>query len=463
MSDTTGLNKGCLVHYDDRHIQVRWDFFQLCAYDKSEYNHGKCRDEPNQECMAKILRLLETLTNHKRIEWDLKATAAKEKGLNIPNKPSVFFIRLSYETICNLLYNTYGESTVRKSIAVLLKWDYIMVRQEKKNATPTYALNIQVLQEALKKQAEKGLDSEVLNVTPEENESEQVLNVTAEGVKVTSEVLNLNGSGVNVTPYNNVVRSAYEKEDNTSLSQQQSDTPSFQKEEKGTSLTEKTSPLQQTESTEKPSSTRTNVSSSKQKNLPAQRNTTRRAAKEPHQYTLEESQALEAYNKTLFSPLTENQMQANVKAFQEMVRIITNSNGKMTYDDITLVANFMKQEKKFDGKTPVWNGITPSLVASQLQAKCEAARKYAKKQQAPGNKIGDDGIPRNEQGQTYLEQCEESTQYTLVSAYIEKAQKDGITYWDLFERHTFLKQPNVPREYLERKLQEAGMPLSSAS
>jgi hypothetical protein len=58
MSDTQ-LGKSCLVHYNDQHIQVRKDFLDLCAYDKSQYNNdtrksGKAkRDEPNQECMKR--------------------------------------------------------------------------------------------------------------------------------------------------------------------------------------------------------------------------------------------------------------------------------------------------------------------------------------------------------------------------------------------------------------------------
>ena len=74
MSDSIGHE--CLVHYTQQHIQVRKDFFDICAYDKNKFNlrvneKGKViHDEPNQECMAKILRVMETLTDDKRKAWE---------------------------------------------------------------------------------------------------------------------------------------------------------------------------------------------------------------------------------------------------------------------------------------------------------------------------------------------------------------------------------------------------------
>src|SRR5450755_3007339 len=111
--------KECLVHYDSRHLQVRHDFFGLCEYDKSKYNQKRnkkgntVKDEPNQECMAKILRLLETLTNDRKAQWQMDAVNLKAQGLTPPPEPKEYPITLSYDAICQLLYNTYGESIVR--------------------------------------------------------------------------------------------------------------------------------------------------------------------------------------------------------------------------------------------------------------------------------------------------------------------------------------------------------------
>src|SRR5437588_10865369 len=130
MGDNAIAN-GCLVHYNDQHIQVRRDFFDLCIYDKEDFNKDltksgkKVKDEPNQECMAKSLRLLETLSNHEKTEWYLKAERLKARGIKPPSEPKEYRIELAYSTIAHLLYDTYGESTVRNSIAVLLQRGYI--------------------------------------------------------------------------------------------------------------------------------------------------------------------------------------------------------------------------------------------------------------------------------------------------------------------------------------------------
>src|SRR5579884_519592 len=117
MSESSSIVKGCLVHYDSRHLQVRRDFLDLCAYEKRQYNRrtnegGKrIKDEPNQECMAKILRIMETLTDAKRLEWHMEATRRREQGLAALPEPAEYPLALSYTSICKLLYSTYGEST----------------------------------------------------------------------------------------------------------------------------------------------------------------------------------------------------------------------------------------------------------------------------------------------------------------------------------------------------------------
>lgn len=159
MSDTGEISKGCLTHYDNRHIQTRVDFLGLCAYDESLFSkeRGNKKEEPNQECMAKILRLFETLTDHARTSWQLKAINAKDKGLTIPQEPKQYRFELTNGAIVSLILNTFGESTVRNSIDYLIHLGYIGRYQEKKNSIPVYWLNLHVIQPLLKEQAEKEL------------------------------------------------------------------------------------------------------------------------------------------------------------------------------------------------------------------------------------------------------------------------------------------------------------------
>ena len=209
MSDNSIAN-GCLVHYNDQHIQVRRDFFDLCAYSKDDFNKDatkggkKVKDEPNQECMAKILRLLETLTNHEKQGWHLKAERLRARGLRPPSEPKEYRIELAYSTIVTLLYGTYGESTVRKSVAVLLERGYIKRYQKSKNSVPCYVLNMKTLQAALDKQAQEAIsehaEDELLNLTPEENElsilTPELSILTPENSRDKSEVLNLTPNNI---------------------------------------------------------------------------------------------------------------------------------------------------------------------------------------------------------------------------------------------------------------------------
>src|SRR6266568_7389990 len=121
MSETSEIVNDCLTHYNQRHIQVRWDFYTLCVYNPDKYNQKVndkghvIKDEPNQECMAKILRIMETLTDAKRLQWHIDARNAREKGLTPPQEPKEWPIELAYEAIVELLYHTFGENIVRNS------------------------------------------------------------------------------------------------------------------------------------------------------------------------------------------------------------------------------------------------------------------------------------------------------------------------------------------------------------
>lgn len=154
MSDSIGHE--CLVHYTQQHIQVRKDFFDICAYDKNKFNlrvneKGKViHDEPNQECMAKILRVMETLTDDKRKAWEVDKINAQKKGYVYPEEAPDFYLELSYGGISKLLFQTYGESTIRNCVAVLLSFLYISRIQETVNSVPKYQFHYERIQPLLK-------------------------------------------------------------------------------------------------------------------------------------------------------------------------------------------------------------------------------------------------------------------------------------------------------------------------
>ena len=228
MSETSEIINDCLIHYEQRHIQVRWDFYRLCTYDASLYNQklnakGKIiKDEPNQECMAKILRIIETLTDAKRLQWHMDVKKAIEKGLTPPKEPKEWGLELAYEAIVELLYHTYGESTVRNSIACLVERGYLKRYQAGNNTIPVYYLNISIVQAALKKLAEDSLvDVEnnthikkhrrVLKTTPKRpNSTPKGPNSTPTGVENNSQASEFNTNNIYS---NNTDNTEKEKED----------------------------------------------------------------------------------------------------------------------------------------------------------------------------------------------------------------------------------------------------------
>lgn len=201
MSDSA-IAKDCLVHYDNRHIQVRKDFYDICAYDKSQYNikldskGNKVKDEPNQECMAKILRIFETLTNDRKTQWLLEALKMEKQGLTPPSEPEEYPLELSYGAICHLLYYTHGESTVRNCIAVLIERKYITRYQFSKNSIPVYCLQIETLQAVLKNHAEDAMSG------VEINSQRKVLKSTAKRLISTPEPLKSTAQGVEINNNN---------------------------------------------------------------------------------------------------------------------------------------------------------------------------------------------------------------------------------------------------------------------
>jgi hypothetical protein len=185
MSDTNEIIQGCFTHYDNQHLQVRRDFLTACAYDRAAFEGKKKRkEEPDQECMAKIIRLLETLTDHYKLEWHMKVKNAGDKGLKTPEEPKEYPIELTYGAISSLLsmqepgYTAYGDSTIRNCMGYLhLNLKYIGRYQARKNSNPFYWLHIDYVQSILKAQAEARLSG--VEINSQSNTSVQVLISTA--------------------------------------------------------------------------------------------------------------------------------------------------------------------------------------------------------------------------------------------------------------------------------------------
>lgn len=229
MSDTL-LGKQSLVHYNAQHIQVRKDFLDLCVYDKNDYNKdtrksGKIiRDEPNQECMAKILRLIETLTDSRKSHWQQRNEDLIAKKKLPLKEPAEYRIELAYPTIVRLLYNTYGESTVRNSVAALLQMGYIIRYQKNQASTSEYVLNIPLLQTLLQNQMEEG----ALNVTPSDRDQpfddDRLLNVTPQDVENNSLTRYIQQPDLLKTTANNIESNTTYKKGNKSEGQPQQNT-----------------------------------------------------------------------------------------------------------------------------------------------------------------------------------------------------------------------------------------------
>ena len=169
-------------------LEPAWKFDKIRCEQNEKGNI--VRDEPTQECMAKLLRLFETLTNTRKSEWHLSEKGRLAMGMAPSDEPEEYPIKLAYSVIVELLFHTYGESTVRNSLAVLIEWGYLKRYQKNKGSTPFYILNIPVLQVALQKQAEK----------PGQAKKKRVLHSTPRGPHVTPTSSNSTPRGSNSTP-----------------------------------------------------------------------------------------------------------------------------------------------------------------------------------------------------------------------------------------------------------------------
>ena len=201
--------------------------------------------------MAKILRIIETLTDAKRLQWHMDVKKAIEKGLTPPKEPKEWGLELAYEAIVELLYHTYGESTVRNSIACLVERGYLKRYQAGNNTIPVYYINISIVQAALKKLAEDSLvDVEnnthikkhrrVLKTTPKRpNSTPKGPNSTPTGVENNSQASEFNTNNIYS---NNTDNTEKEKEDISADADSARDFSSSQQENQVTDASKEIAP-----------------------------------------------------------------------------------------------------------------------------------------------------------------------------------------------------------------------------
>jgi hypothetical protein len=129
---------GCINHKDLRHIRIYYDYMDIYQ---------------NNEHKAKIVRILETWTNHKRAEWYKTNYDRLEEGkpVQLPD----FWITMSYGQFREFMRFTANEETIRKYLAQLEAVGHISRRINPDNpyGSPQYLLNYTAIQEAINKLA----------------------------------------------------------------------------------------------------------------------------------------------------------------------------------------------------------------------------------------------------------------------------------------------------------------------
>lgn len=146
-----------LTHHNTENIQVKKDFFDLCVNAKErlatkseKYDKSKIIDA-KPVCMAMIIDVLEKLIENAQYEQNNNSIKNNKKKLK-SNKEHK--LALSYSDISSLLYNSFNDRAIIGSLYVLIQANYIK-RYGIHGQTPSYTLNIPILQAALDKQANK--------------------------------------------------------------------------------------------------------------------------------------------------------------------------------------------------------------------------------------------------------------------------------------------------------------------
>lgn len=141
MDNSTNFSE-CLAHHSTESIQVRKDIFELCTKAKDTLSTKKQKgsrtkiNDASPICMTMIIDILEKITHGAKGNYE------------------EYKITLSYSEISSLLYNAFGERPIIGSLFALVQANYIKKYGINGN-TPSYTLNIPVLQAALDEQAGK--------------------------------------------------------------------------------------------------------------------------------------------------------------------------------------------------------------------------------------------------------------------------------------------------------------------
>src|SRR6266568_495762 len=127
---------GCIQHRDTRHLRLYYDYMDI--YSDNEYK-------------AKIIRILETWTDHKRTEWYKTNSDRLEQGQEVLEPD--FWITMSYQQFRQFMRHTASEDILKKAFVELESSKHIKrrINPDFPYGPPQYLLNAKVIQVALNK------------------------------------------------------------------------------------------------------------------------------------------------------------------------------------------------------------------------------------------------------------------------------------------------------------------------
>src|SRR5579875_1661702 len=127
----------CLRHHQSRFLQVRADFLAICDGD---------------ETMAKLLRILESWTDHRRAAWYQEYVKAQVCQQRLPAQEPWLWITMSHAQFsAETLSTVASEHTIKKALCRLLAKGYIERRlpPDEPYGRYQYRLCLDVIQQAL--------------------------------------------------------------------------------------------------------------------------------------------------------------------------------------------------------------------------------------------------------------------------------------------------------------------------
>ena len=124
---------GCLHHKDNRNVQTRLDYILLYS----------------SEIKAKIIRVLETWTDHKYAEWYKSTADSKEQEQEPPDED--LWVTMSYDQLTIFIYGTAQHDTIKQYVDELVASGDIQRRPHPDipYGPPQYLLNLEKVQHGL--------------------------------------------------------------------------------------------------------------------------------------------------------------------------------------------------------------------------------------------------------------------------------------------------------------------------